>query len=95
MVAQRKQVRELKAKQKKQATEDKKAQKQVDEQLKNDLQLATPKLKKTSRSHKTQKRVVFEEDLDIEEEVVQIRTPRPRRERRAPKGLDGYEYYVE
>ena len=94
MVAQRKAAKSLAAKEKKQATEDAKAQREVTKQLKFDKQQATPKPKKGALVSKGKKKVVVVVESDIEyEELAEPRiwTPRPKCSKKMPERFNDYD----
>lgn len=94
LVAQMKAAKSLAAKQKKQATEDAKSQKEVIRQLNSDLQQAILKVKKGARAFKAKKKVVVVVESDIEYEGLvepRIWMPRPKRSREMPKRLHDYD----
>jgi len=94
MVAQRKATKSLIAKEKKQVLEDTKAQREINKQLKFDLQQAMPKPKKGALVSKGKKKVVVVVESDIEyEELVELRiwTPHPKHSKKMPEQFNDYD----
>jgi hypothetical protein len=89
-VKQRRQDREKLARQKKQAKDDKTAQRLASLQLERDLQQQVQSPTKQSRGSPSKKRVTIMVESSDNEEVVEIRSPRLRRQRNAPAYLTDY-----
>jgi hypothetical protein len=90
VVKQRRQDREKLARQKKQAKDDKTAQRLASLQLKKDLQQQVQSPTKQSRGLSSKKRVTMMVESSDDKEVVKIKSPRLRRQRKAPAYLTDY-----